>query len=203
MDKWEAMSGAEVGPMQTYTIQIDEMHEAVMRRMEVVMNYPLLLMACSTVKKATPHALPFVDVYAGPMWQQIFDYPRDKIACVSAEHGLLEPKESIVKYDRLMDEDRLEAIINDGKTIKRLIALIEEHSEVIVVGSCVYKLIGLAVAMFRPDLLTQIRFCCGSYLQQRKALNLSCRNIVCHHESRLIPAGLDARADHRKPRARS
>jgi len=132
---------------------------------------PLILMPCSAIKRPVTVPTRFVDVYDGPLWQQVRTYPADAIAAISAKHGLLMPGALIEPYDRLMDEQRLMQIINDGTTIKNLGALTERHGLLLlVVGSELYKFVGLSILGQRPDLINHVRFACGSYLQQRHAL---------------------------------
>jgi hypothetical protein len=134
---------------------------------------PLILMPCSAVKRPTVEPTRFIDLYDGPLWRQIrkHAYPADSVACLSAKHGLLMPGAKIEPYDQLMDEQRLLEIINDGNTVEQLAGLTEQAGLLLVIGSETYKFVGLALAAARPQLSGQVRFACGSYLEQRRALN--------------------------------
>jgi len=135
---------------------------------------PLLILGCSATKRAVDRAR-FVDLYNGPLWQQARSYlPAANIAALSAEHGLLEPNAEIETYDRVMDEDRLQEIINDAGMIDRTAQLIRKFGRALIVGGELYKLFGLMIVALHPDLIDRVHFACGSYLQQRKALRAFC-----------------------------
>ena len=136
-------------------------------------NKPLLVMSCSAVKKSTTAPVPFTDLYNGPTWQQVrcANYPVDRVACLSAEHGILSPGSKIANYDRVMDEDRLVTFVNDRVQMDRLAALIDNAGSAVVVGGELYKLLSLALVAMYPRLIGKVQFICGSYLQQRKGLS--------------------------------
>lgn len=132
---------------------------------------PVLIMACGLTKNLVKQPTPFVDVYAGPLWNQVKKgYPHDSIAVISAEHGILAPGTKITRYDRKMDDDRLVEILNDKQQVDRLAAMIQKAGSALVVGGETYKLLALAVGAMHPELLPKIHFAVGSYLQQRHAI---------------------------------
>jgi hypothetical protein len=133
----------------------------------------LLVMSCSQVKLGVTEPTPFFDVYDGPMWKQVKKHwPADRVAVLSAEHGFLPPGARIVPYDRLMDEDRLLAIINDHEQLNAFAELTKQFDKVIVLGGELYKLFSLYITgIMYPELITKVHFACGSYLQQRAVLN--------------------------------
>ncbi len=142
-------------------------------------SLPLLILGCSATKKVVNGPTPFLDVYDGPIWQQVRSakYPRDKVAVLSAEHGLLEPGTAIENYDRVMTEDRLVEFVNDPVMMQRFVDLVDKHGSAIVVGGELYKLFSLGLAAMRPRLIGKVRFVLGSYLQQRHGLKVLLDNL--------------------------
>src|SRR5262245_48376550 len=132
------------------------------------MNAPLLVMPCSADKKATSKAIPILELYDGPLWQQVrkANYPSHLVAVMSAEHGLLDPEVEIPSYDRKMDEARLLELVCDNETIDNLAIMIESAGFAVIVGGELYKLLSLALLARYPELIDKVRFVCGSYLQQ-------------------------------------
>jgi hypothetical protein len=129
-------------------------------------------MACSAVKRTVDTPTPFVDVYDGPIWQQVRKHwPSSHIAVLSAKHGLLRPGEKIEPYDVQMTEQRLLEIIHDEKQLHEFADLVREYGKVIVVGGELYKLFALYfTSILYPELGDRVHFACGTYLQQRGAL---------------------------------
>lgn len=132
----------------------------------------LLLMACSQRKKPTLGPRPFIHVYNGPIWQQARNnYPHDRIAVISAEHGVLAPLAEIEGYDRVMDEERVVSLLNSRHEQAKFKNLVDQFDEVIVLGGELYQLFSLWMVALGMVSLGKVRFCCGSYLKQRAALN--------------------------------
>lgn len=132
----------------------------------------LLLMGCSQVKREVAGPTRFVDLYDGPIWKQARNhYPHDRIAVLSAEHGVLPPLAEIEPYDRVMDEGRLVDLLNSPHERAKFKMLVAEYDEVIVLGGELYKLLSLALIAMGMTSIGKIKFACGSYLKQRAALN--------------------------------
>lgn len=136
-------------------------------------NHPLIVMACGATKLNTAQPVPLTRLYTGPLWQQLrkHGYPTNKVAVLSAEHGIVEPDTALATYDRLMDEERLLDFINNPVQMRTFADMIKAHGKVVVVGGELYKLFALAVVGMFPELIGAIHFALGSYLQQRAALN--------------------------------
>jgi hypothetical protein len=132
----------------------------------------LIIMPCSATKKNVAGQVPFIDLYDGPLWKQVRKFwNHNHVMVLSAEHGLLEPGTEIENYDRVMDEDRLVELLNDG-ALDTFDAICEGYDFVLVVGGETYKHFALAAVAMYPELRDRVLFAGGSYLQQRHALKV-------------------------------
>jgi hypothetical protein len=132
----------------------------------------LIIMPCSATKKPVQGQVPVIDLYDGPLWKQVRNnWDAEHVMVLSAEHGLLEPGTEIETYDRVMDEDRLVELLNDG-ALDTFDAICEGYDFVLVVGGETYKHFALAAVATYPELVSKVLFAGGSYLQQRKALKV-------------------------------
>ena len=141
---------------------------------DIVKGYPLLILACSSVKRPTVAGslVRFSDLYDGPMWRQVKSsgYPLSNVAAISALHGFLEPGMAIETYDIEMDEDRCKRICSESCHIHRLSKAVHAAGSAFIVGGALYREVGHAAIRRDPDLEGIISFSSGSYLKQRKQL---------------------------------
>lgn len=145
---------------------------------------PLLVLSCSQDKQETATPLPFIDVYCGPIWQQVrkSGYPETSIAAISALYGFLPPGQLIRSYDMKMDDERAHAISHTSNHIWHLAKTIEAAGSAYIVGGKHYQQIARTAEREYPALQGRISFATGSYLQQRKQLN----HFLTTHTSRTL-----------------
>jgi len=152
--------------------------------MALASNLPLLILSCSQDKHESDTPLPFIDVYCGPIWQQVrkSGYPETSIAAISALYGFLPPGQLIRSYDMKMDDERAHAISHTSNHVWHLAKTIEAAGTAYVVGGKFYQQIARTAEREYPELQGRVTFATGSYLQQRKQLN----QFLTSHTSRTL-----------------
>jgi hypothetical protein len=91
----------------------------------------LLIQGCSDSKKSVSEPVPAFDLYSGYYYRIIKKARREgeydegiDMRILSAEHGLLNPKEEIVTYDKKMDASRADEL--KPAVVSELCGLIDE-----------------------------------------------------------------------------
>lgn len=133
---------------------------------------PLLVAACSKVKREASGLVRFGDLYDGPTWRDIraSGFPMANVAAISALHGFMEPGTQIETYDRVMDDKISARICGTGNDVWRLGQMVQAHPETFVLGGALYQEIARTVARVWPNTTSRIVYASGSFLAQRKQL---------------------------------
>lgn len=137
-------------------------------------DVPLLILSCSACKFPAEGRARMADIYAGPIWGDVrrSGFPMENVAAISALHGFLEPGSQIETYDRKMDEKIAARISGTGDHAFRLARLVRATPQTLVVGGGSYRQLAETAVRVWPDIAPKVAYALGSYLAQRKALNL-------------------------------
>jgi hypothetical protein len=108
------------------------------------------------------------------MWQQVnaAGIDRDRVACVSALYGFMEPDHPAIvqPYERKMDEESAAAICGTSNHVWRLAQCVLAHGSAYVVGGALYRRVAETAERLYPELAGRITYATGTYLEQRKQL---------------------------------
>jgi hypothetical protein len=132
---------------------------------------PLLILACSQLKRDVRGMVRFCDLYDGPFWRDLrkSGFPLTNVAAISGLYGYLRPGRPIETYDQLLDDEKVQRTISTGNDLHQLARDVDAAPSAFVVGGRLYREIAAAAA--RAYDLPKISYASGSFLQLRGQLN--------------------------------